>query len=131
MKQITLITENRSGVIAEISESLAKQHINIESLDAETFKNSAVIILTVDRYDEALHVINKMPDLKAITEDAIVVKIKDEPGALAYIAKRFKDADINIRSIRIIRRNDGNSLAAICTERTDEAMKLVADILVS
>lgn len=131
MKQITLITENRSGVIAEISESLAKQNINIESLDAETFKNSAVIILTVDRYDEALHIINKMPDLKAITEDAIVVKIKDEPGALAQIAKRFKDVDINIRSIRIIRRNNDNSLAAICTERTDEAMKLVANILVS
>lgn len=131
MKQITLITENRTGVIAEISESLAKQNINIESLDAETFKNSAVIILTVDRYDEALHIINKMPDLKAITEDAIVVKIKDEPGALAQIAKRFKDADINIRSIRIIRRNEDISLAAICTERTAEAMKLVADILVS
>lgn len=131
MKQITIVTENRAGILAEVSEALANQNINIDTLDAESHNNLAIMILTVDRYDEALQILNQQLGLEALSEDAILVKLSDEPGALAKIAKRFKEADINIRSIRIVRRDGDQSLVAISTERTQDAMALVQDILVS
>lgn len=131
MKQITIVTKNRTGLLAEITEALAAANINIEDVDAESHEEFAIIILTVDRYDEALHIINQQLQLKAVTEDVILVKIRDQPGALAKLARKFKDAGINIRSIRIVQRGTLDSLVAICTERSDEAMKLVEDVLVS
>ena len=131
MKQLSIITENRLGVVTEISEALAEAGINIETLDAELVDESVVVVLTVDRYDQALQVIHQLNDMRIVTEDAILVKLTNEPGALARIARRFTDAGIGLRSIRFIQRNSKSGLVAISTERTDAALALVADVLVS
>ena len=86
MKQITIVTEHSAGLLARISEILAANDINIESLDAETILDHGVAILTVDRYDEALAVLRD-EGLPAVSEDAIVVRIADEPGALAKLSR--------------------------------------------
>ncbi|MDH5327540.1 MAG: ACT domain-containing protein [Gammaproteobacteria bacterium] len=131
MKQITIVAQNRPGVVAEITEALAAENINIESLTGDGYADTGVIILTVDRYDDALNLLNRLPDIKALTEDVILIRLDDKPGALAQIARRFKEAQINLRSIRIIRSDNNQSLAAICTDRTEEAMQLVKDELIS
>ncbi len=130
MKQITIISGNQPGIIAEISETLARQAINIENIDAESFAESAITILSVDRYDEALRLLQAIPGIKAVTEDALVIRIKDEPGALARIARRFSDAGINLRSLRFLQRDNDYGLVAICAERGQEARDLVKDVLV-
>ncbi len=130
MKQITIICESRPGVMAEISEALAAAGVNIETLDAETFGTSGVIIMTVDKYDDALRALARTP-FHAISEDAIVVQLDDKPGELARITRRFKEAEINLRSIRIIRRDAGKSIVAISTRRPEEAKELVKDVLIS
>lgn len=130
MKQISIVVENRSGILAEVTNIMAENGINIENIEAETVGNSGIIIMTVDKYDLAL---KKLRDasFNAITEDSLLIRLKDEPGALAKIAKEFKDANINIRSFHIISRDGDNSIAAISTERTAKAVELVKDILVS
>lgn len=130
MKQITIVCENRPGVMAEIAEALAAAGVNIETVDAETIGNSGVILLTVDRYDDALRALARTP-FHAISEDAIVVQLDDAPGELARIMRRFKEANINLRSIHIIRRDAGKSIVAISTRRTQEAKELLRDVLVS
>ena len=131
MKQLSIITKNRLGVVTEITEALAAAGINIESLDAELADESVVVVLTVDQYDQALLAIHQLDDMRIVTEDSILVKIANEPGALAMIARRFTDAGIGLRSIRFIQRNENYGLVAISTERTENALALVADVLVS
>ncbi len=131
MKQITIVGKKRLGLLAAITEALAENNINIENIDAEILADNAVIIASVDRYDEALQVLSQMPDTQAVTEDAILIHLDDEPGALAKIARRFTDAGIGIRSMRFIQRNEQGGLVAVSTERTQEALKLVEDVLVS
>ncbi|MBN2022076.1 MAG: ACT domain-containing protein [Pirellulales bacterium] len=132
MKQIIIISEDRAGVAAEISEAMAAAGVNIETLSAETVGGSAVTIMTVDKYDEGLRALAQTP-FHAISEDAIVVQLDDRPGELARIMRRFKEANINLHSVRIIRRDPaaGKSIVAVGTERTAEAMKLLKDVLVS
>lgn len=131
MKQLSVITENRLGIVTDISEALAAENINIESLDAQIAGNDMVIILRVDQYDKTLQIIHRFSDMKIVTEDAILVKLKDAPGALAKIARRFTDAGISLRGIRFINRDNNFALVAISTDRTQEALKLVADVLVA
>jgi len=129
MKEIVIVTKNRAGLVADISEVLAARGINIETLDAEEVHDMAVVELTVDRYDVALQALRDA-GFEAITEDAIVVRLPDEPGALAKVARKFKEANIDLRSVRILGRQQGSALVALATERTDEARALVKDYLV-
>lgn len=131
MKQITLIAKPSPGLLADISAALAAENINIETLDAESVNEQGVLILTVDQYDQALKVISQLEDVQAVSEDAILIALPDAPGSLAKIAKRFKDAQIGIRSIRIISREQGRSIVAISTERSADALQLVEDVLIS
>jgi hypothetical protein len=131
MKQLSIISENRIGVVTEITEALAAADVNIESIDAETIGEHVVVVLNVNKYDAALQAVHQLKNMRIITEDAILVKLNDEPGALARIARRFTDAGIELRSIRFMERNSEYSLVAISTDRTANALALVADVLVS
>ena len=131
MKQLSIITDSRIGVIAEISEALAEKNINIENIDAKSFSDHAVILLSIDQYDLAFQTLNQFSNFQIITEDAILIRLENEPGALAKIARRFTDADIDLRSIRFIQRNEDFGLVAISTDRTEDALNLVKDVLVS
>ena len=127
MKQIIILTDDRPGAIAEICESLAAENINIESMDAETNLNKGVIIITVDKYDEALQVLRN-GSFKAVSEESILIRLDDKPGELAQIAKRFKDADINLKSLRILNRDGAEAIVALIADDFNNAIKLVEDV---
>ncbi len=131
MKQLSIISENRFGILTEISEALANAEVNIESIDAELVGDHVVIVLIAEPYDRARQVVHQFPDMQVVTEDAILVKLRNEPGALAKIARRFTDAGVGVRSVRFIQRDETYGLVAISTDRTDKAMALVSDVLVS
>ena len=130
MNQITVVGESDPGLLARVSETLAARGINIETLDSQTVEDHGVVIFTVDQYDEALAALRDA-GIPAVSEDAIIIRIVDEPGALAKISQRFHDAEIRVRSVRIIRRGSGSGLVALSTERTEQALDLVRDVLIS
>ncbi|XOF34969.1 MAG: hypothetical protein ACL93V_06675 [Candidatus Electrothrix sp. YB6] len=131
MKQISVVVEDNPGFsLADITELMAGKDININTIESKTVASSDVIVMTVDKYDLALKVLRDAA-FNAITEDCLLIKVKDEPGALAKIAIKFKTANIAIRSFHIISRNEDTSIAALSTERTAQALELVQDILVS
>lgn len=130
MKQINIIAPNRGNPLVDIIETLATANVNIESLDAETAGNYIVAVLSVDQYDLALQSLRRLSDLHMVTEDAILLKLPNEPGALAKIARRFTDAGLALRSMRFIQHDEHFALVAISTDRTDAALALVEDVLV-
>ena len=128
MKQITIVTKNRVGLTADIAAVLGDNNINIESLDAEEVEGMGVVTLTVDHYNRALHALRDS-GWHAVTEDAFVMRVKDEPGALARVAKRFKDAGIHVRSIRIIQHEGQWGMVAVSADSVEEARALVKNKL--
>ena len=130
MKQICIVSEDRPNVIAEIIEVIGKIGANIETFDSEAIHGTVVAILTVDRYDDVLRVLSQ-GGFDAISEDALLIRVDDRPGALATIAQRFHEANIPLRSVRIIRRSRGSGIVALTTARTDEALALVKDVLIA
>ena len=130
MRQITIIAEDRPGTAADITAALAAGNVNIDTFNAEAISSVMVGILTVDNYDEALRALTAA-GFQAYSEDVLVIQLDDKPGELARITRRFKDANINLRSIRFIRRSGTRAFVAVGTERTKEAMELVKDVLVS
>ena len=89
------------GLTAALASALAGNEINIETLDAKKIDDIGVITLVVDQYKRALHVLNNA-GWKPIEEDTMLVRVADEPGAIAHLAKRLRDSDLHIRSMRVV-----------------------------
>lgn len=130
MKQIVIPVPNRPGVVADVSEALGSAGVNIEEMDAEGAVDNGVIILMVDHYDLALRTLQEA-GFQAITEDALVLKLLNEPGSLAKIARRLEIASINIRSLRIAKHLGEHTLVTLVTDRQEEARGILRDCLVS
>jgi hypothetical protein len=130
MKQIAVVAPSAPGKLADLAQVLADAGVNIETIDAEAVGEKGVIVLTVDKYDVALRALYQAGYM-AVSEDALLIRLPDTPGALANVMARFKSASLNVRSVRFLRRENGFAVVAIGVERTKEALALVEDVLVA
>ena len=108
MERIVIIARDEPGIIADVATALGKAGINIESLNTEKAGEQGIITLATDNTNEALHALTNA-GFKATTDDPIIFRLPDEPGALAMVAQRFKEAGLNIQSLHILDRMDGQA----------------------
>lgn len=131
MQQIIIPTEKHAGELAAITQVLADRKINLLSLDAQECSDQhGWIILTVDQYELAVEILNSH-GFKAFSEETLVIAVDDEPGALASIAQRFRHANINVRSLHIVRRVAGSIHVSLVADNQAGARELVNDIIVT
>ncbi len=124
LNRIIVIAKNEVGVIADISRALADADINIETINAEGLDDHGTITLTTDAQDAALRVLMDA-GFKAISDDSLVLRLPDEPGALAKVAERFKHAGVNIQSLHILDRQAGHTIVALAADDRAQAISLV------
>ena len=71
-----------------------------------------------------LYVLNKA-GFKAVSDDALVLRLPDEPGALAVVAGNLKEAGVNIESLHILTRGSGHTMIALKTDNRTEAIAAI------
>ena len=130
MKQLTVLVPNERGVAARIASCLAEHQVNIEEIDIEGVEDQGIVVLSVDRYDEALRALSGQ-GFRVITQDTLLVRLEDKPGALAAIAVRLKDAGLDLRSMHILRRDSGNTVASLVASDNAKASEVLRDVLVA
>src|SRR5688572_1496407 len=130
MKLLTVFIPNQPGQLAKISEALAAREINIEDFDVESHGADGMISLTVDKYDEALRALRDA-GYQAVTQDTLLIRLEDKPGALAAMAVRLKDAGIDLRSMHIARRTENVSIATLVTDDNAKAAEILNDVLIT
>jgi hypothetical protein len=130
MKQITIITPaDRPGIVADIAERMAAHGVNILQMSVSDDHAHGVVYLEAEPYDEALRVLAD-GGYDAVNEELIAIRIKDEPGALAKVAARFREPQINIQSMRIVRRDGNWATVVLSTNDNNRSRSLLADCLI-
>ncbi|MDE2939424.1 MAG: ACT domain-containing protein [Chloroflexota bacterium] len=126
MERIVIMARDEVGVLADITAALAQANINLQSINTQVNGNQGTIIISTDDTDRALVALAEA-GYSAVTDDSMLIRLKDEPGALARVAQRFSEAGINIRSVHILDRKDGMATIAISTspEERERAEALV------
>lgn len=114
MQHITVVVHNRPGLLAEITELLAAKELSITSIVAESHGSDGILRLGAERVDEALAVLTAA-GYHAVTEDVLLARVEDRPGALAQLSRRLIEAQIDIRGLNMVQRNDGWAVVAIAT----------------
>ena len=102
-------------MIADIAGALAERGINIETISAEAIGEKGAITLTADDHDGALRALTDA-GFKTVSDESLVLRLQDEPGALARLAERFKQAGVNIRSLHFLDRRNGYATVAISAD---------------
>lgn len=129
MKQLTVLVPNEIGIAARLTTCLAERGINIEEIDVESVADHGIVVLSVDRYDEALRVLSD-EGFRVITQDTLLVRLEDKPGALAAVALRLKDAGLDLRSMHILRRDASSTTASLVCSDNALAAEVLRDVLV-
>ncbi len=130
MKQITVLTRKDPAELTRVATLLGDAGVNIEEVDAERVEETGIIVLSVDRYDDALRVLADN-GLHAITQDALFIRLDDRPGVLASIARKLRDSNVDVRSMHILRHDASTSLVSLVASDNAKARALLADVMVT
>ncbi len=130
MRQLTIVGRNRSGLVADITELLANNNIDIRHIDSHLAGDDAYIKLVISDYGRGLRLLTQA-GYKAVSDDSVLLRVKDEPGALARLSRKISEKGINTRAITMLHQDNGFTVAAISTDRNDEVRQMFKEILVS
>ena len=109
---------------------MADSSINIRTISAEATGDKGAISLTTDDYDEALRALTDA-GFKTVTDNSLIVSLRDEPGALAKVAEKLKQGGVNIQSLHIVeRRGDYTTVAILPDDRAKAESLLDRDSIV-
>ena len=127
-RRIIAFTSQGTSGLGLVAQTLGEAGVNIESIDGEMAGEFGVIMLHTSDDDAALRALLHA-EVRAITSEAVVFRLQDQPGALASVARRFIDANLNVRTIHILHHQAGHAIVAVTTDDDESARALLGDNL--
>ena len=129
MNDIMIISKDRKGLVAEITELLGFNKININTINARSEQGFAEIRLSTSDNDSSLSVLNEA-GVKAVSDDNILVRVDDAPGTLGRISRTLSESGIDIRGISMLEQNRGFNIVSIITDDDAKTRQVLKQILV-
>jgi hypothetical protein len=97
-KQFTLYLENKPGILAFITNALAKAKVNIEGVSVAESTDVSILQMVVSNAQATEKILNGKR-IPYTVQDVALVHLDNKPGALAGIASRLAKAGININYV--------------------------------
>jgi len=131
MRVLKIVEKDRIGLMADIALALSEVGINIENISATAVQGKAVIVFEVreEEEDKAIEILKKK-GYKVLSEEMIVIKLKDKPGELARISKMLKENKVNFTNLQVMSRDGKETLVGLTVEQPEKARELLKDVLV-
>ena len=108
VEQIAIFLENKEGRLAEITEILAANGINIRALSLADTADFGILRLIVNDINKASDVLKANGFTVGRTE-VLVLEVPDKPGGLASALKSIKEASLNVEYMYAFTQKSGES----------------------
>ena len=127
IKQISIFVENKPGIVAEITEIISKNDINIRALSVADTTHFGILRIIVDDPEMVQRELKEAGLTVSITS-VITAAINDRPGGLAEVLKLFAAHDIQIEYMyAFIAKSENEAYVVMRIENEDEAVKLLKE----
>lgn len=127
VKQLSVFLENRKGSLAEISELLGGNGLNMLALSIADTDNFGICRLIVSNAEEGVRILRSAGYTVRVTE-VLVVCVPDRPSGLADILRMMEKEDISVEYIYSFVRNSGfNALIIFRVSNIDRAEQIFRD----
>lgn len=130
MKTITIISDDKVGLLADISYILAKAGINIESLGVDVVATKAIIMLSVGDDEKARSAL-EASGYRVTEENMVVVKLSDKPGELSKVTKTLAEKGVNIENVLMLSRDGKNTILSLVVDQPSKASKLLKEYIIA
>jgi hypothetical protein len=95
VKQISVFLENKKGRLAEVTQTLSREKINIRALSLADTADFGVLRIIVNNPERCLAVLKASSFVAQVTE-VIAVEVEDKPGGLARILEVLDQDNVNV-----------------------------------
>ncbi len=124
MKSVTVIADDRVGLMADVSYVLGKSGVNIESLNVEIVNGKAVISLLVRDPRKAKSILESN-GYNTAELDAIVIKVSNHLSDLSKVTERLAKARVNVGDLSVISASQSEGVFALKVDKPRKAAKLL------
>ena len=128
MKSITVVSDDRVSLLADISYVLGKSNVNIESLNVEILGGKAIISLIVKDPKKAKSVLESN-NFNTAELDAIVIKVKNHIGEMAKITDNLSKQRVNVQNLSLISSSSNEGVFALRVDKPRKAIKLLGEMV--
>ncbi|MEA2505916.1 MAG: hypothetical protein QOH48_534 [Actinomycetota bacterium] len=108
-EEITIVVDDKPGMLAEIGEALGRSGVNIETLSAFTQGDRAVVQLVVDDEEDAAEALKVEGITVEGSRPVMLVTLEDRPGELGRYCRRLADAGVTISGAYLSKRGAGET----------------------
>lgn len=120
MTEFVIDLANRPGALARVTELLADEGVNVETLTAWGLDGEAVVRMIVDNADAARRTFANA-GLRVTEHTVLTVTLPHRPGALAELTRSLADAFVNIDAMYVLRAHDGEVEVALAVDQPETA----------
>ena len=129
MKGLTIVQEDHPGLLAEITTLLEQRVIAVQDFAGISLGDTAVISLTVERYKDVFRLLSDA-GYRVIASEHLLVRLEKHPGALAELSRRLAEANVDVRGMHIVNKDEKAGIVALETVDYEKARQVLEDILV-
>jgi len=113
VKQISVICHTENPV-TEVTELLSAEGLDIRDLNFQQLGQDSLLSVTADDYDKCLAVL-AAADYSALSDETVLIRAEDRPGALAKLSRTITDLGVDIRSLSIVNICGADDIVAVST----------------
>ncbi|MCL2772438.1 MAG: ACT domain-containing protein [Oscillospiraceae bacterium] len=125
IKQLSIFIENKPGRLAEITDIIAKNNINLRALSLADTANFGILRIIVEDANTAEKIL-KDNGLTVSVTSVISIGVGDRPGGLAEILKKLAEQNIGIEYMyAFVSKQSGEAYAIMRIEEDFRAMEIL------
>ena len=127
IKQLAIFVQNKKGTLVSVTDTLAKNNVNLRALSIAETADLGILRLIVNDNDTAVKALSDEGYLIK-TIDVVGVKIGDAPGKLTEALQVLDKAEINVEYLyAFMTRTEKHAYVVLRVEDNDAAEKVLTD----
>jgi hypothetical protein len=125
VKQISVFLENKKGRLAEVTQALSKEKINIRALSLADTADFGVLRIIVNDAQKCLSVL-KSSGFVAQSTEVVAVEVEDKPGGLARILQVLDAEGVNVEYMyAYVEKSKDNAIVICKIDDRERALKIL------
>ena len=129
MRPVTVVCEDRTGLLADVSYILSKSNVNINSLDVHVVGGKAVISLEVKDPKKAQTILEKN-GFSTVDLEAIVIKLSNKFRTIGEVKALLESKRVKAENISEISSDVNDGVFAITVNKPRKASRLLEQFMV-
>ena len=96
VKQLNVTTQDKPGMLAEVSNVIASQGINIGAICAYGMQGKAIFYIVTENTAKAKQALSSK-GWQVTDEEVVMIDLENKPGALSQLSAKLKTKNVNLK----------------------------------